>query len=123
MSQRSWKIAFTALLLLLAPISEVYALSEANPEKGPLPKLLRGNGHVHPETGQSRDGADKMLTCLDSPIYTEYVYFSDATHTTVVGWKIWDCQGKFHRSGTTSAYCDWYRECCLSGANEQGTCE
>lgn len=122
MRKAAWTTAI--LLLLLAPLAEVYALSNANEKRsGPVPKLLRGNGHVHPEPGQSRDGAHKTLTCLDSVVYVEYVYFSDATHTTVVGWKIWDCEGKFHRWGTTSAYCDWLRECCLSGVNEQGTCE
>jgi len=41
----------------------------------------------------------------------------------VVGWRIYWCDGTTHHYAQTSAYCDYYIECCDTYAQEIGTCE
>jgi hypothetical protein len=83
--------------------------------EGPRPRLLDKDAHERLHyLMDSREGAEESdYYC--SPMgyeYREYVYYSSASHTTVVGWRIWDCQGNFHYNGATSAYCDKMHECC-----------
>lgn len=90
------------------------------------PKLLDPEFHarVHREHRTVKDGAQQTLWCGGGPVHEEFVWFSDATHTTVVGWRFNYCSGHWAKQGIVTNFCDIYRECCGPPyQNEILTCE
>ena len=45
----------------------------------------------------------------------EWTYYSDASHTVDVGWKLRTCNGKIYKGGTQTAYYDVFSEPCWGG--------
>jgi hypothetical protein len=94
---------------------------------GRQPKLLDPEFHasIHREHRSVKDGAqEQYLWCGGGPVYEEFVWFSDATHTTVVGWRFNYCSGHWAKQGIVTNFCDIYRECCGPPyQNEVTTCE
>lgn len=90
----------------------------------PSPRVLNPTNHVqHHREIVAKKGASKQTECNALDQYEEWVYFSDATHSSVIGWRIYWCDGTTHHYGRTSGFCDWYIECCETYASDIGTCE
>jgi hypothetical protein len=52
-------------------------------------------------------------SCGQSRCGYEFYYYSDASHTTLVGWRFWDCDCDYFSWGTTSFYREVIEnECC-----------
>ncbi len=93
----------------------------------PLPRMADPAFHAGKhQNASSRNGAQqRTLPCDEyTEAYYEKDYFSNAAHTTLVGWRFRFCDGSYHWYGSITAYCDRYVECCEAPyENEINTCE
>ncbi len=92
----------------------------------PLPRMGDQNFHAQMhQSAASKNGAKKQdLSCAEYARYFEKDYYSNASHTSMVGWRIRLCDNTIHWWGATTAWCDSYEECCYPPHdNEISTCE